>query len=153
MNKITLLYVLVIGLILANIYFVFQQAQRGPGGLMRGDFKKEVIKELKFDKLQSESFELLAKAHHERILALEDSILAAKEAYYLNTLHKADTLQAKKDLNLILELHRSMEAVNVAHFKDLRALCKGEQLNEFDRMIPRFAKFFRRNPPPPHPHP
>jgi hypothetical protein len=46
-----------------------------------------------------------------------------------------------------------MEAVNVAHFTDLRALCKGEQLNEFDRMIPRFAKFFRRNPPPPHPHP
>ena len=155
MNKITLLYILVIGLILANVYFFFQESHigKGPHSPMHPDFKQEVINELHFDKKQSESFELLAKAHHDRIQSLEDSIVDAKEAYYLSALKNVDSAQAERNLKLILQLHGKMESVNIAHFKEIKALCKSDQLKDFDRMIPRFAKFFRRtsSPPPPHP--
>jgi predicted S18 family serine protease len=155
MNKINTLYVLVIGLILLNAYFLFSHFNSGmpPRPPMRGDFKQELIEELQLDETQAKTLNQLARRHHQHIQQLEDSILDAKESYYTASLGEQDSVKSKLYLNQIIALHQKIEQVNIAHFSEIRNLCKTEQRAKFNSLIPRIADFFRNpgTPPPPRP--
>ena len=155
MNKITILYVLVIGLIIANVLFFIRLSTPGlPPRPPHGEDPKHIIaEELHFDSKQTKQLADLAKQHHARIEKLEDSLIAAKEAYYVASLKPSNETTTNALLSKIMEIHRTMEQVNVNHFMEIKALCKGEQIHVFERMLPRFANFFRNagHPPPPPP--
>jgi hypothetical protein len=155
MNKIRLLYILVFGLIIANILFFIRLSTPGfpPRPPHRGDPKHLIAEELHFDANQRTHFEELAQKHHQRIKVLEDSLIVAKENYYNASLKPSTDSTTTALLEKITSLHREIERVNVAHFWEIKSLCKGDQIQDFERMLPRFANFFRNaGPPPPPPH-
>lgn len=154
MNKITLLYILVIGLIVANILFFIRLSSPGfpPRPPHGGDPKHIIAAELHFDSKQAAQLEVLAKRHHAHIKVLEDSLIAAKEAYYLASMAPSNERTTTALLDRISAIHREIERVNVAHFWEIKSICRPEQQADFAHLLPHFANFFRNagTPPPPH---
>lgn len=147
MNRTRFLTLLVAGLILLNLgTLAFFRWGKMPPPRPDGP-RKAIIQRLHFDDSQVADYEKLIAAHRAAIDAKEAEMRAAKERLY--QLLSSDDLTPRDALIArIGAIQQDIEHIHFEHFKEIKALCKGDQLVKFNALAGDLAEYFspRRGP-------
>lgn len=150
MNKSTFYTIIITGLLISNILLlIFALKPSGPRGFDPDRPRNIIIGRLKLDEEQVRRYDELIQAHRAEIAAKDREIMRCKsELYTYLTQDKGpaplDSLSGK-----IGQLQQEVEKIHYAHFLEIRALCRPDQLPAFDALSGDIAGIFN----PPHPRP
>lgn len=154
MTKSKFLSISVVALIVLNLAILaFQFFNKGaeqrhfPPHHGREKPKNYIIKKLHFDDQQITDYEALIEIHREHIGEIEAKIHTEKQALF-SLLSESNPNQEKSLLNRIAKLSSGIDSLHMDHFKAIKALCKEEQLKDFDELSKELAKIFGRPGPP-----
>lgn len=147
MNKLTLLTIISVLLLLANLGmagFIFMQRQAHPGP---DKLKFRVIETLKFDPEQVREYEALIRAHRDSMRKGNDAISLLKKELYkqLNMPQQAavtDSLIAQ-----IGAVQNRIESYHYQHFLKIKSLCRPDQQANFEVLSHELSTYFRPGPP------
>jgi len=98
-------------------------------------------KEVGFDKQQLDQFEQMRDKHHQQIKPLFDSLRIAKDRFYvlLNQPRVSDST-LKAAARKIGERQEILDLQVFQQFRELKSLCREEQLPKFDSVLNRIVK-------------
>jgi protein CpxP len=149
MNKLTLVSLLALGLLLVNLVLIFQQtksqASRSPKP--HEGPRLEIIERLQLDQTQTNSYDSLIREHRKAIRTLDSQLAITKKILYTQLLKPQSERLNDSLLNLIAEKSIEIERVHFAHFEDIRALCKPQQEENFNKLVMELQELFDRKPP------
>jgi hypothetical protein len=147
---------LIIGLVLINIsMMVFMIVRpgkpRGPhDGPPRGEGPKQIIIErLHLDARQQEKYSALVEEHRAKLFALNDSSKAMHDHLYnyLKT-EPVDEMHVDSVIAMIADNQYQLEYLNFNHFKDIKAICRADQQDEFKELVNDLGILFSPKGPP-----
>jgi len=153
MNRTTLLTVVAVLLLLANLAMVtvmFMGRNRPPehGRPPHHAGPRDIIIErLRLDSGQVVAYDRLIEAHRASIHDLDRQMMDARNALY-SGLMDAHTLASDSLLGVIAQVQQQVEQTHVMHFADIRDLCREDQLPHFEEMTRDLARYFSH----PRPH-
>lgn len=111
-----------------------------------------VLHQLKFDRKQSALFHQLAREHHQSMRKLNQEIRNHLRDYF-SGLKNGETDKRKSSLEKIQKLEAQRLAITYAHFNDIKALCRPDQIEDFPRVLDQALNLIAPNqrnfPPPP----
>jgi hypothetical protein len=141
MNRTRFLTLLVAGLVLLNLgTLAFFRWGKMPPPRPDGP-RKAIIQRLHFDDTQVVDYEKLIAAHRAAIDAKEAEIRVAKEGLY--QLLGSDDLTPRDSLIArIGAIQQDIEHIHFDHFKEIKALCKGDQVELFKELSGDLAEYF-----------
>lgn len=144
MTKVKLLGIAVVGLVLLNVctlamLFMGRSGHHGPPRV-EGP-KAIIIERLHFDAEQVQAYEGLIKKHMEAIQAKDKAMMAKRSALYHEI---AEPNRATRDslLSVIAAIQWDIEDTHLEHFAGIRALCRTDQLADFDALSNDLAGYF-----------
>jgi periplasmic protein CpxP/Spy len=105
-----------------------------------------VIKTLNLDTEQQIAYEKLILQHRASIHQLENKRFKTKQAYFQLLNEADDSLKIEETVIKLESIQGEIETTHFKHFKDIRALCKPNQLDSFKTLTHHFSRFF--SPPP-----
>ncbi len=95
-----------------------------------------IIKELKFDEAQIESFNKLKFAHQDSVQALQITGRELRETYFqLLRNDTGDQVLANQILLQIANNQKEIEKITFSHFKSVKNICDSVQKEKFDSII------------------
>lgn len=145
------LYGLVVLLLLANTYALYRFWKQGGGAKPNHprDIQAFLVRELSLDAVQAEQYDALVQQHRKAADSLRREIRSAKEEMFsligdelvgdgmvLQAAQRAASLSAELDLR------------TMAHFRDIRKLCRPDQQQRFDALLLEVARMMSTPPPP-----
>lgn len=142
MSKLKIITIIAIGLLATNLFWVWFFLSNKPPHLRRDAPKKVIIEQLQLDKQQSEAYEMLIQGHQENIQKLEQDIARLKNQLYLGLKSGEMTDAPDSVIAEIGKAQMSIEFVHFNHFKDIKNLCRPEQLKLFDEFTIQISKLF-----------
>ena len=147
MTKNRVLTIAVVVLVLLNIATLTIHFMHGPMGHRppRGGPKHLIIERLHFDSEQVEAYEDLIRDHRHRVDSMDMLIMELRGSLYSSH----DEIVSDSLIRLIGETQSAIERVHAAHFADIRALCRPDQLPRYEELSKDLAHFFHPGPPPP----
>jgi Spy/CpxP family protein refolding chaperone len=166
MNREKLLTISVVLLLLLNLGilgFLFFSPKphppQGPGPQGPGERPRPgqvIVDKLQLDDNQLASFEKLKKEHRAKVNELDEQQEAAMKQYF-QLLGKATVSPAQRDsLEKILgTIEISRARLTYDHFNTIKGLCRPEQAEKFNDLVPDIVGVIlpapggKRNPPPP----
>lgn len=92
-------------------------------------------KDVGFDQQQMDSYEQIHKDHFEKMRPFFDSLHASKDNFYNLLYVEAPDSVVNKAAAVIGENQISLDIQMFRHFKNIRSLCKPEQLPKFDSLF------------------
>lgn len=110
---------------------------------------KIIIERLKLDEHQQKEFEKLKKEHHSQMVKLDEQSRELHQNYF--TLLEKETINDsivdsyEKQLASITE---QKEEITFNHFRDLKNICKGNQIQLFNDFVGELGKLLSIPPPP-----
>lgn len=153
MKKETLLTISIIFLLILNLgtlaYLFFDKPAPPPP---RPD--RLIIEELNFDEEQIEKFEILKKEAHRAFMEFDSKINDVASVYF--ALIKKDSFEtaAKDSLeNVMTAIQKEKADYLFSHFQDIKNICRDEQIEKFNKILPRLTHLINpphRRPKPPH---
>jgi protein CpxP len=160
MNRTKLLTIAVLGLLVLNTGTLGMLLLRGPAHHPHGDMpppppgegpKRIIIERLHFDEAQQKQYEALIDDHRKRTAELhEASRNLHKELYSLLAADTADKAKADALILQIAENQKATDHLNFDHFRQIKAVCRPEQLSDFNRLSEELSELFApKGPPPP----
>ncbi|MBE2288099.1 MAG: hypothetical protein IAE95_00995, partial [Chitinophagaceae bacterium] len=161
MEKSKFYLLIILGLLLSNgmlVAYLFRNGEHGTpppalhGKLHRGP-RDLIIKRLRFGDEQVAKYDELIKWHRQEIDNADRRVIELKNTLYIGLTKAADTLQTDSIISEIALVRKHIEEVHYKHFRDIRALCKPDQLTEFDELTRDMASLFapeRGHKPPQH---
>lgn len=137
MKKNTILYVLIIILIIANGFFLYNYL--GHDNKKRDRQKDRtsfIVKKLGFEGEQIDSFKNFKDIHREKMGVLSDDIRMLKDDLF-DKLSEDEVSESYIDslTGLIAEKEKAKDKEVFAYFKKVRDLCRGEQKEKFDKIL------------------
>lgn len=143
MNKIRFFKLIILALMVLNIMLLFLHFNRpgGPGKL-QNEPKNIIIKKLNFDAVQIEKYKKLIEIHRHLILKNEKEINDVKNKLYLQLNQQTDTTITNHLYNEIAMLQKNALMLNISHFKDIKSICKPEQLPYFEKLVGELSQIF-----------
>jgi len=113
--------------------------------------RKEIIHRLNLDEAQITRYDTLIANHRKSLFALDTKMQQQRKALYtsIGSGNNVDSL-----LQSLNRTQRDIEQLHYAHFRDIRALCKPEQVPAFEQLTQDLAAMFspaKRGPRPPKP--
>ncbi|MBI3219560.1 MAG: periplasmic heavy metal sensor [Bacteroidetes bacterium] len=148
MSRERLLAIAVIGLLLINVctvgFFFFAKPPHLPGGpppFGGMEPKNQIVESLHFDQQQIVEYEKLIAQHRQTIRELNDRIHEAKSLLYQSLSNENGTVKDSL-INTLGSLQRQIETTHYNHFRDIKAICKPEQLAYFETLSEHLANFF-----------
>lgn len=105
--------------------------------------KQRMIERLDFDEAQSETFFALVKSHRDKIIKYDDKIKKEKEHLFsllgkeIPNLVVADSITSS-----IAAYQKEIELLHFNHFKEIKALCKGDQVEKFNELSTDLSRIF-----------
>lgn len=102
--------------------------------------KHFVIEALQLDKGQVATYDTLIWEHRDRIGALEADIAATREQLFRNIGSAPDSLVVAK----LASLYTGVDSAHMQHFAAVRALCRPEQLPNFEKVQTALPQFLSR---------
>jgi periplasmic protein CpxP/Spy len=153
MNKTTLLSVVAVLLLLANLAMVTLMFvgrkdaplhQRPPHHAGPRDI---IIERLQFDEAQVIAYDLLIEDHRAAIRDLDRQIMDARNAIYAGLTKESGT-DSDALLGQIARIQQQVEKTHVLHFADIHDLCSEEQKPLFEDMARDLAAYFSPKHPP-----
>ena len=159
MNRTKLLTIAVIGLLLLNLgtmgVMMMQKPPRPPHGEMpppQGEGPKQmIIDRLHFDASQQKDYELLIVEHHNKTDELHEASKELHDNLY-SLLQNAEANATASD-SLIVKIsdnQKAIENLNFMHFQAIKKLCKGEQVNDFNKLVDELGMLFAPKERPKH---
>lgn len=109
--------------------------------------RKLIIEKLDFDKDQAAKFEALIPDHHTQIKANREKTAKIKKEIFKslnNASPEMDEVLSKELVSLEVELQQ----LQYTHFKDIKDICRDDQLEKFDVLTKEIARLFDPQPPP-----
>ncbi len=162
MNKVKLLTIAVIGLLILNFgvlgVFFFSHPPHGHPGEMPPPFgapkdgpQAIIIERLHFDEAQQKSYQVLIDEHKKNMNEINTNSRALKEELYaLLKSVQVDSSQTNLIIQKIGEGQKQLEHLNFNHFKNIKAICKPNQVNDFNELANELScLFFQKNGRPP----
>lgn len=150
-----LLILLVVLLLISNlgILFYFLNIQKAPKP--KSDQKpssKSIVsyvqKKVGLTDDQAARYRVLIDQHHDSLRILSDSNRVARLAFFKLLTDSTSTNEAiQAALHRVGASQEAIEMNNYQHFKNVRALCTGEQLPKFDSLLVRFVNRSSGKPP------
>jgi hypothetical protein len=139
MNKTRFLTLMVVALVLLNLatiaFFAVRRPPKPEGP------RRIVIEKLHFDDRQVAEYEKMIARHRVAVEAEETQIRDAKQELYSQL--SSDDLSKKDSLiGRIGALHEDMERIHFDHFKEIKSLCTGEQIAQFNNLAKELAGYF-----------
>jgi periplasmic protein CpxP/Spy len=147
MSRQRLLSIAVIVLLLLNVAtlaVLLLRKPQHPHHPAHGGPKTIIIGRLQFDTDQVSRYEELIRGHRQRIHELDDRMIDLRRQLY-----GADATRKDSLIQLIGATQSDVERVHTAHFADIRAICRPDQLPRYDELTKDLADYFRHGPPPP----
>ncbi len=140
MSKIRFLTAAVVALIMLNLGIVaFFLSPKKPNQPDRP--RKIIIERLRFNSDQTSEYENLIVGHRAGVSQKEAEIAEVKQQLYAQL--KGEDLSKKDSLiNQIGKLYQAIEQLHFNHFKDIKSLCKGDQIADFDLFTDELAQLF-----------
>lgn len=103
--------------------------------------KRVIIERLRFDAQQVAAYEKLILQHQQEVSAKTKEMGAARKALF--ELLKSDDFSKKDSLTTVVgEVQRQIETIHFQHFRDIKKLCKGEQMQAFKDLTSDLANYF-----------
>lgn len=113
--------------------------------------EKFIIKELKFDEAQIESFNKLKFAHQDSAQRLKNTGRELRENYFkLLRNDTTDNLLADQLLIQIVNNQKAIEQVTFSHFQSVKNICDSVQKEKFDNIILEVIHRMKDNRPKPN---
>jgi hypothetical protein len=115
------------------------------------DPKNIIITALEFNEIQIKQFDKLIIEHLKSISNINETRFELKDLLYSQITMPNDSLMFyyKKLGNL----QEKIEELHTIHFKDIRAICRADQIDKFDQLSQNFAKIFNPRKAMQHPRP
>ena len=147
MNKIRILTIIAVGMMLINMALLAFFFYSKPGPPREEGPRKLVIEKLRFDATQTKQYDQLIEQHRRDIQSGQDHLRDLKNELF-QTL-RSDKDSGKKDelISMIGEAQVAIEQIHYAHFEQLKAICKPDQIKAYDEMCDDIAKWFAPQPP------
>lgn len=142
MTKIKILTISVICLAILNIVLVTSVLIGRPP--RHKEPRYLIINMLDFDANQILKYESLIKKHSDLIAKEEVELKKSKQELYL-TIKSNDTEKEAELLKEILDIQTNIELINLNHFKDIKSVCKPEQIVYYNSLIEELPHLFGRN--------
>ncbi|MGC4058850.1 MAG: hypothetical protein QM743_12135 [Chitinophagaceae bacterium] len=100
------------------------------------------------DEAQVDHYEALIRQHRSAVIAIDKETAELKRTLYQSLLvpTNRDSL-----INVIGEQQKKIERVNLAHFEDIKALCRPEQQERFKELVQELDQLFNHPPAGPEP--
>jgi periplasmic protein CpxP/Spy len=131
----------IIVLLLSNIALIsFILSHKGRRG---HEPKEKVIEILHLDANQRSDYEELITAHQVSMRAKRDAMFSLKNELYSQLGKPTEDQQSDSLLTAISMLQKEVEMTNYAHFNDIRAICRPDQMNEFNTLSKELAQLFK----------
>lgn len=145
MNKTKLLSFAVLALLLLNFgilgfLFVNKDKERPRERRMPREI---VIEQLHFDTDQIAAYDVTIKMHQNAIRELDQTIRTTKnELYQLLNSEVIDVVKKDQLINQLAAAQKQIETTHFNHFLDIKALCKKDQLDDYDNLTEELSKLF-----------
>jgi periplasmic protein CpxP/Spy len=150
MNKVKVLSIVSIGLFAANIILIWFLMTNKTAHDRKEGPKKIIIEKLQFNEVQTAEYEKLIDWHKENIRKQEQQMMVLKNQLYTSLQQNKQTNSTDSLIAEIGKVQIEIEYINYKHFKDIKELCKPEQLELFDELCEDIAKLFAHKPLPPN---
>ena len=153
MSKTRLLSMALVGLLLLNIGIISVVMLRQDDSLTRRvedqrEPKWIVIERLHFDAKQQEAYQALIDVHKVKHHQLNDECRALKQNLYtLLRKQPVDTVLADSLIAQVALKQQRLEQLNFRHFQDVRAICRPEQIADFDLLVTDLVDIFAHRGP------
>jgi Spy/CpxP family protein refolding chaperone len=141
MKKETLLTVAVVALLLLNFgtlgFLLIRRAPHAGGGRPGEGLDRHIVEVLQLDDAQKQQFAKLKTEHHSQMLLSDAAYREALENYF--DLLKNDTVDQRLQDSLMSDMTRIQNeraTVTYRHFADLKAMCRPEQKQRFEALLP-----------------
>lgn len=147
MNKQTFYIALIAALLLSNVLlagYLFLSPARGEMPPRKP--REIIIERLGFDAQQVAAYDRIIPAHRNGVRAAESEIRATKQQLY-RSLIAQDTTGNGLLLRKLDAAHAQIERTHYAHFQQIRALCRPDQLPAFEALVEDLGKLFMPKPP------
>ena len=153
MNKMRFLTVCIILLLILNavtLFILFHMHLGQPHGVHGGEGPaKYIIEQLKLDTRQQEQFAELRNRHHDFARKSHEEEERLHDLYF-SLLKTDDPDKAKVDsvATLIGAQRKALATATFEHFRELRAICRGDQKKLFDATVDEIARMVSGPPGP-----
>jgi periplasmic protein CpxP/Spy len=135
MKPIRILSIIAVVLLLMNGFLLTEiLTRKPPKHPPHMDYKQQVIEQLHFDEQQIEAYGKLVQEHRILMVRLEE-LKGEKMAVYFNQLNQSDSSNATDVMNDIKMLEQQRIEVTYDHFASIKALCRPEQLTDFETIL------------------
>lgn len=149
MGKIKLLTIAVITLLILNLgIIVFLISNRAERPWHHGEGPKMlIIEKLHFDKKQEAAYEKLIRWHRGTIDSLDKQIFDTKNLLYRELLNGNENKPEEDSLiQAIADYQKLIEQTHFIHFRDIKKICKPEQLPYYNALTKDLAQLFSKPP-------
>lgn len=154
MSRTKLLTVSVIALLLLNFgtlaFLLFGRSpEHGPPPGAGEGPKYVIIARLHFNKTQQQQYSEMVDEHRSKSRELNGrSRELHDELFQLLKAKDMDDARKTELIGLIAENQKAIERLNTDHFLQIKSLCKGVQLEHFDRLVDDLGRLFAPQHPP-----
>lgn len=153
MSKTKILTILSISMVIINaalLTFIFWKPHHGHHPHPRHHGPRDIIiQKLDLNEEQIVLYDNMIKLHKEAIEKDDEKIRALKSKLYQNLGEGGDQSNEEGLLTQLSRTQQDIERLHLQHFKQLKALCKGNQVEKFNALTKELAKLFAPKPMPP----
>lgn len=113
---------------------------------------KVIVERLQLDEQQQKEFDKLKTEHHSQMVKLDEQSRDLHKKYFalLENEQINDSIADSYEKQLA-NITEKKEEITFNHFRDLKNLCKGEQVKLFNDFVGELGKILSSPPPPPRP--
>jgi Spy/CpxP family protein refolding chaperone len=152
MTKTKLLTVAVVTLLLINIAtlaFVFMRKPPIHDGMRHGEGPKQIIIDrLHFNEQQQKQYDIFVEDHRTKSKGLNSLSREMHNALYALLKEKSvDKQIADSLITQIAEHQKAIDNLNLNHFRQIKSICKDDQITLFNTLVNDLTHLF--SPPPP----
>lgn len=148
MNKIKLLSLIIAGLLISNLVFVFLLFQLSDNLPPKKERKFLIIEKLHFDQNQIQKFEDLIHEHRKQIHENDRQIRDLKNKLYQTLIQESTTNYRDSIIYEISKVQVKIENINYKHFEDIKNICRADQLDLYKNLTNELASYFAPPRPP-----
>lgn len=121
------------------LYFFFQKPpHEGP--------RKIIIEKLGFDDKQAQAYKKTILKHRSKIDQKDKEILSLKKTLYSKLNFAENKAEQDSLISLLGEKQEEIEQIHFAHFLEIKAICKENQLPKFEALSHELAQLFDKKP-------
>lgn len=148
MTKTNFLVFALVVMFLANIalvLFLFMSPKPGHGP---GTNPREIIIErLHFTENQVAAYDVLIAAHEQKTKHSDEELNRLKAELYHELIGEVDAAKVDSIKTAIAQTQSDIETAHFNHFLDIKKLCQGEQVTDFEKLATELARIFNPKPP------